>query len=205
MDRTVTILALLPVLAASAAAQAHTWELRFNAGLAVPAGGDPGVRSGFVASYSSGFTLGAGIGRNLNSALYVGACLDYSRFPLDEQGYLGGSTGTVTGGEQSIISVGLDLRYALGGGASSLSPYLVAGLSGLNLSDVTLSESGAGGSQQITLTTDGLFQDLAIHMAAGTQLRVGPSAQLVFEARAVIGTAGQASYIPVRMGAVMRP
>ena len=51
----------------------------------------------------------------------------------------------MSGGELSIISFGADLRYSLGGGSSSVVPYLVARASGLKLSDVEVSETGPGG------------------------------------------------------------
>ncbi len=197
MTKSLATLVCLAALALPAAAQTN---MHFAAGLALPAGGDPGVGPGFTTSYGSGFTVGGGIARALGPALVVGLTLDYSRFALDEQGYLGGSGGTVSGGALSILSFGVDVRYALGRASSAAAPYLVAGASGLKLSGVDISESGPGGSQQTSLTRHGLAQDLGLHVGAGVRVRAGPSTRLLLEARAVIGTYGQASYVPVRIG-----
>jgi hypothetical protein len=197
MGRIVVTLAVVALLAPPIHAQGSAVELRLAAGLALPTGGDPGVGPGFTTSYNGGFTVGAGLGRRIVPGLVAALTLDYSRFVLDERGYGGGS---VSGGALSILSFGVDLRYTLSAGAARAAPYIVAGASGLKLSDVDIASSGPFGSQETRLTRHGLAQDLGLHVGVGVQVRAGPSTRLLLEARAVIGTYGQASYVPVRAG-----
>jgi hypothetical protein len=197
------IFAFIPGLAligGAAHAQSKSGELRLNAGLAMPFGGNSGVGESFTRSYGNGFAFGAGVGRRIGASLLLGVNLDYTRFALDEAGYLDGSGGTVSGGEMSILSLGVDARYVLGGLAATAAPYVVAGASALKLSDVNLSLNTTGGLEETHYKRHGLAQDVGLHIGAGLRVRAGSSAHLLIEARGVIGLYDQASYIPVRAG-----
>jgi hypothetical protein len=195
------------LLASPAAAQLPRLEFSVSGGIAMPVGGNPGPigasgGDGFADGWSQGLSVGGGLGLSLPAGLGIGLRVDYSRFPLDEDNYLGSGGGTVSGGELSIIAFGAELRYTL----SSLTPaqpYLTLGLMGLKLSDVDVSSSSASGSSQVQLTREGFAQDLGVAAGGGVALRAG-GARLFAEVRAVIGTYSQASYLPVRAGLAFR-
>jgi len=192
----VAIAACVTSLASHAFAQTTAFTLA--GGVALPSGGAQGVGSDFKTSYGYGFIVGAGVARNLSPALALGIALDYARFGIDEAGYLDGGTGSVSGGEQSILTLGLELRYTIAGGTAPAAPYVIAGVSAMKLADVSIATTSPNAFEETKLSRDGLAQDVGLNLGAG--IAFGPGRRFFVEARAVLGLYDQASYIPVRAG-----
>jgi hypothetical protein len=201
-------LAFFLIGAAPALAQVPRLEVSLAGGVAMPVSGNPGPvgaagGNGFKDAWAQGLSVGGALGLELLGRFGLFLNVDYSKFPLDEDNYLGSGGGTVTGGDMSVIAFGAAARIKLST-ILPVAPYITLGLQGLKLSDVEVSSTSGSGSTQINLTRSGLAQDLAVVAGGGVSIRAGASMRLFVDVRAAIGTYSQASYVPVRAGLTFR-
>lgn len=212
--QTAALAATLACLALPAAVTAQSIPLYVDGGVSFPGNEIDG-------SYDTGFNVGLGIGLPLTSRVTVRGDVAYSRFGIDEQGFVNRlPTPVPTPGPEptweadgsgfgSLVAQGL-LQLDLAPPRSTYRPYALAGVGyyHANAGTVTLRDSSGG-----TIRFDGSSSDgLATTLGAGASFYLGPDLGLFLEGRWTrawsyeddTGT-NDVDYFPIKIGVVLNP
>ena len=173
--------------------------LSFNSGFSLPS-----APVEFSDYWKSGFNFGAALEYPLSPKVIFQGCLNYNRFPLNEDQFLSedGLSGldiSIDGGAASIITVSGNLKAPLSIQGSSVSPYLVGGLGifRLSVSDITVRYQGQSGR------VDGASETALLFIfGTGLDFTISPKVNMFFEIKYGIGvTEGESTkYFPVKIG-----
>ncbi|MCK4816899.1 outer membrane beta-barrel protein [bacterium] len=202
------ILCVAIFLSSAIAQSAGKIELMINSGISLPAGGDM-VTGGFeTISFSDGWNkgpnFGVALGYSITSIISVNASFDYNKFSLNAENYLAGRSGSVEGGDMSIIVIAANVKLSLSKNSKTIRPYLTAGAGGFKRSEYEITTSRPGYWQSVKITPQGLFQDGALLIGGGLDIPAWKAVDIFLEVKYVMSLVEGNSYIPLKAGLKFR-